>query len=143
MAWTKAVTLNKTFDLGNGETRYVFAYTVTSDAGNSGDITLSTELTTTYSASESKRIMNLIAGGVVEAVKFEPGAATPTSQGTITLDDETGALFFSEEVAVAGTAEIFAGDVDSSFFVPITELVLACTTLANTKTAIIYVWIKK
>ena len=144
-AWTVTVTQDRVADWDGGQRMYVYKFVCTSDASGSGDITLSTELVTTYGASRGAMILrDGVAGGMLYAVKYKPdGTATPTSESTITIDDETGALIFSEAVTTAATPQVFDGTVDSGFAVPVLDVVLAATSLANAKVANIYVWILK
>ncbi|MHC4292664.1 MAG: hypothetical protein ACYSTX_00085 [Planctomycetota bacterium] len=143
-AWTKTLELDSEYTRGDGRKLFRLKLTVTSDASASGDITLSTELESAHGTDKGKTYMQRMAGGVLYGVEYVPdGSDTPTSQGTITIDTADGTLLFSEQVAVAGTAEFFNGDVDAGTFPPFTDLIIACTTLADTKKAIIYIYILK
>jgi len=152
-AWTVTASLDRAFDYGNGERMYVFKLDCTSDASSSGDIVLATQLKANeaYGASSAIRevkidqLLKHVWGGVLYYVKYEPdGTATPTSESTITIDDETGALIFSEAVTTAATAQGWEGGKDTGdTFPPVTALTIAATTLANEKEAIIWIWIKR
>lgn len=115
----------------------------TSDAGASGDLTLSTGLATYHGTTEGATHAKRMQGGVLYAIEYVPGAATPTTAAQITIDTEDGTLLFDETVATAATGEMFRGDVDQSFFPPLTDLIFVSTTLANTKTATFNIWIMK
>lgn len=145
MAWTKAVTLLSprwAFKRGDGTELYCFQLDVTSDASSSGDITLSTELTTTYGAKESERMMEKIEGSSLHWITYIAGSVTPTTASTITVDDQLGLLLFSEAVSVAGTDQAWAG-IKDTVDAPLTDAIIAMTTLANEKTATVYFWFKR
>jgi hypothetical protein len=143
-AWTTAVSYEAGYTWRDGTQFYVYKITATSDASGSGDITLSTALETTYGTQDGKYYHSLMKGGTLYAVEFVPDASdTPTTQGTITIDTANGVLVFSEQVAVAGTGEMFDGDVDVGILPPLTDIIFACTTLADTKKAVFYIWILK
>ena len=145
-AWTIVATIEDTpMNWTNGQQMYTIKFACTSDAGSSGDIVLSTFLITNYGPTRAKNFMRSIRGGLLYAVKYEPSAApnAPTSEATITVDDELGILFFTEAVTTAATGQLFNGTVDSGFGVPVVDITLALTTLADTKVANIYVYIIK
>jgi len=121
----------------------LYRVTGTSDAGASGDLLLSTGLATYHGATEGATHWKRMQGGVLYAVEYVPGAATPTTAAQITIDTADGTLLFDETVATAATGEMFRGDVDQEFFPPLTDLIFVSTTLANTKTATFNVWIMK
>lgn len=140
-AWTKEITNIKKFIYENGDIYYEIAMQCTSDSGSSGDITLSTQI---LSDKPNAIRWAEMEGGRLYSLEYNPSStATPTTQATITLDTANGANFFDETVAVASTEEVFSGDVDSSFLVPLTDLIFASTTLASGETATFYIWIKK
>lgn len=131
----------RTFDHKNEQELSLLKVTGTSDAGNSGDLKMSTGLIATHGADQGRLYWERLQGGFLYAVEFVPGAVTPTTQTTITIDTADGTLIFSEELAVAGTGEMFSGKVDSDFLVPLIDFIFAATTLAADKTAIFYIWI--
>ena len=143
-AWTVVATIDDTpMDWRNGQQMYTIKFACTSDASASGDIVLSTFLIANYGAEKAQNFMTSIMGGLLYAVKYEPsgGANDPTSESTITVEDEVGWVFFSEAVTTAATPQGFDGTVDSGFGVPIVDITLTFTTLANTKVANFYVYI--
>ena len=144
MSWTKAVTMKGPEKFGNGQYLYKFVLTCTSDASSSGDITLSTELTTTYGSQQSTYFMQKIKGGVLYQVEYVPdGTSTPTAAAVITIDNENGTLLFSETVDTVGTAQMWSGAIDTGFSVSLSDLIFASTTLANNKIAVFNIWILK
>jgi hypothetical protein len=140
-AWTKEITDIQEYQYPNGQRFFVIKLEVTSDASASGDITFSSQI---VSDNPNHYRMQHMAGGVLYAVEYVPDDTdTPTTAPQVTLDTESGSNFFDETAGAAGTGEVFNGDVDAGVFVPITDLIFASTTLANTKKAIFYIWIKK
>jgi len=125
-----------------GPDTYMYCYqlNVLSDASSSGDMSLSSLLATQYGAQEASRLMRQIQGNGLYWVDYQPGAATPTTASTITIDKETTALIFTQTVGIAGTAEGWPGDSNTAKMVPITNVVVAMTTLADATNAIIKLW---
>ena len=125
-----------------GGTRVLYKVTGTSDASGSGDLTLSTGLNTFHGDAMGSAYHKQMQGGVLLAVEYVPdGTDTPTSAPQITIDTVSGTLIFDETVATAATGEPFAGDVDLDLVFPLTDLIFASGTLANTKKAVFYIWI--
>ena len=141
-AWTVSARTSEYFPFrwGNDAYMYCFEIYVISDAGASGDFKLSDMLKTKYGEQKAEKLMKSIAGSVLYWVDYEPGDLTPTTASQITIDKETTALIFDETVTVAGTAESWRGDTDTSKYAPITDIILAMSTLTNTKTATIKLW---
>jgi hypothetical protein len=144
MAWTAApltkISPNWSFKRGDGRMLYCFKIAGTSAAGATGDLTLSTELTTTYGSKEAERTMQHIRGSSLYWVDYIASAtAAPTTQSTITVDNENSLVIFSEVVATANTSEAFAGNVDEPY-PPLIDPIFAMSTLANTKKADFYFW---
>jgi len=125
-----------------GDNSYLYCYKIsaTSNADSSGDHTLSTMLTTAYGAQESEKRMRQLAGTTLFWVDYEPGSVTPTTETQITIDKETTALIFDETVTTAATAQSWRGNNDTTSYAPITDVTIAMTTLADTKTANVYLW---
>lgn len=152
-SWTVAVSLDRSFDYDDGSRMYVFKFDCASDASSSGDLALTTLLktNTAYGATAGERelkvneMMKQISGGVLYYIKYQPDTvAVPSTQSTITIDDETTALVFSEQVTTAATAQGWEGCKDTAdTFPPITDLTVAATTLGNEDEAVIWVWIKR
>ena len=141
-AWTVTAAYCDGSPYSWGSNTYLFCFdiSVLSDAGSSGDQVLSTLLTTAYGKKESDRLMRSIEGAALYWVDYTPGAVTPTTESTITIDKENGYLFFSEAVTTAATAQGWKGDTDTGRLMPLTEVTLAMTTLANAKNATIRLW---
>ena len=141
-AWTVSAKLVSAYDYGADAKMMQFSIAVTSDASSSGDITLSDELRTTYGTAMGNSYVNQMKGGILYAVEYVPdGTDTPTTAGRMTIDTAYGTNIFDETISTAGTGEVFDGTVDSNFNVPLTDVIFACTTLANTKKATFYIWI--
>jgi len=146
MAWTIAVTHHRSITRTDGRKLYAFKIACTGDAGGaSGDVTLSTELTTTYNAKESEMYMNRIEGGEVLCIEYVAHATVATEDPTITLDNENGTLFLSQAYGAAATSEFIDGRVQEAFQIPITDLIFTCTKLGDGagKKATFYIWILK
>ena len=145
MAWTVAVTKRDghySFKRGDGRELFCFKMTVVSDTSGSGDITLSTELTTTYGAKESDRIMEQMGAFSVHNVYFVPG--TSTEEPTLTIDNEDGVLIFTDGITDGTVTERLPGAAEEigKLAPPMTDAIIACETLAAaaTKTATFYFW---
>lgn len=144
-AWTTyTVQFLATYDWNNGQKMHELKVTGVSDAGASGDLTMSTGLATYHGSNMSENYMARIRGGVLHAVEYVPdGTATPDAGTTpvITLDTDSGSLFFSEEVTAGNVGQVFDGQVDTDFPMPIKDLIIASESLGNAKAATIYIWI--
>ena len=145
MAWTKAVTkLSPQHNIKRGDGRKYLCYkmTVVSDTSASGDITLSTELNTTYGAKESERLMREFYGSALYFIQFVAG--TSTEEPTLTVDDEHGLLLFSEAITDGEINQAWAGNKDTAY-APMLDAIIACGALAAaaTKTATFYFWFIK
>ena len=125
-AWTATAKKSEYFPFKWGNDAYMFCFEieVISDANASGDLKLSTLLKNTNGEQEAN----------------EPGGVTPTTESTITIDKETTALIFSELVTTAATAQGWRGDTDTSKYVPVTDVILAMTSMDNTTQATIKLW---
>ena len=141
-AWTATAKKSEYFPFKWGNDAYMFCFEieVISDANASGDLKLSTLLKNTYGEQEADELMKRIAGSVLYWIDYEPGGVTPTTESTITIDKETTALIFSELVTTAATAEGWRGDTDTSKYVPVTDVILAMTSMDNTTQATIKLW---
>lgn len=144
MAWTVTATLSRNFEWTNGQSMYVFRLACLSDADASGDFTLSTLLTTSEGAIKSDMFMRCIGGGLPYQVEYIPAPATttPTSNPTITIDNQGGVNIFSYEFTAA-VRDIQPCNVVKGAYVAVTDLIIASTTLDNTKTANVDIWILK
>lgn len=144
MAWTVAVTYEGSSEWGVGQEQHVFKLACTSDGSSSGDQNLKTLIDATYPTQVAGAIKNnCITGALAYAIKYVPdGTATPTSNPTVTVDDETGGVILSKTFT-AGTAlaEPFSNTI--GFSPPVNNIVVASTTLANAKVASIYIYLIK
>lgn len=141
MAWTYAITKLSpahTFVRGDGRMLICYQLAVVSDTNASGDITLSTELATTYGAKEAEKLMDQFAGCCLHWVSFVAG--TSTAEPTLTIDDANGFVAFSEAITDGTVSQGWAGDKDT--ISPLTDAIIACGALADatTKTATFYFW---
>jgi hypothetical protein len=156
MAWTSISVIKRdpkhTFVRGDGRILTCFQLDGVSAAGASGDLTLSTELTTTYGANESERLMQNVRGSNLYWVYYVPAASgtVPTTQGTIEVNNEFNMVLFTGTVATVGVAEGFNGllTVPAANYAgitapPLTDAIIALGTLAATKTASYYFWFIK
>lgn len=142
MAWTVTAALEGSFDREDG-TYFKFVLTCTSDAGASGDQTLSTLLASAYDWKIKDTIMNQILGSELMWVEYLPdGTATPTSDPTVTIDNGNESNIFNYAFTAA-TKEIVAGAEELGAFPVVKDLIFASTTLANTKKAVFNIWLKK
>lgn len=141
MAWTVAVTKNAgqwAYKRGDGRELFCFKMAVVSDTSASGDLTLSTELTTTYGEKESDRIMEKLGAFALHNVYFVAG--TSTAEPTLTVDNQDGVLIFTSAIADGTANELLEGAVEPA---PVmTDAIIACGALAEatTKTATFYFW---
>ena len=146
MAWTTAVTVNTgqhKYVRGDGRILTCFILTVTSDASGSGDLTLSTELATTYGANKAEQLMQDVRGSSVYQVNYYASGApdAPTTASLITVDNEEGLIMFSDTVGTAGTSEALVNDAaNAATSGPIRDAIIAMGTLANTKKATVHFW---
>jgi hypothetical protein len=156
MAWTSISVIKKDpqhiFVRGDGRVLTCFQLDGVSAAGASGDLTLSTELTTTYGAGVSEQLMQTVRGSSLHWVYYVPGVApnVPTTQGTIEVNNEFNMVLFTGTVATVGVAEGFNGllTVPAANYAgvtapPLTDAIIALGTLAATKTASYYFWFIK
>lgn len=145
MAWTVAITTltgQHKFVRGDGRILTCFVLTATSDASGSGDLTLSTELVTTYGANETERLMQDVRGSCVYQVNYYAGTAT--TEALITVDDQEGLIVFSDTVGTAENDEALVNAAANAATAgPLTDAIIAVGTLANTKTAVIHFWFIK
>lgn len=143
-AWTVTVEYDNGYSWKDGSQMLVYKISATSDASSSGDVKLSTYLMTQYGSQTGKFYHDLMKGGTLYAVEYVPdGTDTPSTAGDITIDTASGTIVFAESVGTANTGEMFDGDVDVGVLPPLTDFIFACTTLANTKKAVFYIWILK
>ena len=146
MAWTVAVTKNAgqwAYKRGDGRELFCFKMAVVSDTSASGDITLSTELTTTYGAKESDRIMEKLGAFAVHNVYFVAG--TSTAEPTLTIDNQDEVLIFTSAITDGTANEFLEGGVETAGRPQpvMTDAIIACGALAEatTKTATFYLWL--
>jgi hypothetical protein len=145
MAWTVTASWTRDFEWTNGQNMHVFRFACTADANASGDQTLSTLLATAYGSDEGARIMReLVAGGMPYQIKYLPsgGATDPTSNPTVTIDDENGVNIFSQEFTASTESAALVNAVLGGYLA-VTDIILASTTLGNTKVASFDVWVLK
>jgi hypothetical protein len=151
MGWTTALTTispNWAFQRGDGSMLYGFGLAAASDASSSGDITLSTALTTTYGKNQSERIMMQVRGSSLHWVNYVPGlaAAEPTSLCRITVDDSLGIVVFDKTASSLSVGEGWQGNDVENFegkFPPLVDAIIALTTLGTANTATFYFWFVK
>jgi hypothetical protein len=145
MAWTAApltkLSPKYSFERGDGMTLYCFKIAGTSAAGATGDLTLSTELTSTYGKNESERVMQNIRGSTLYWIDYIASGApdAPTSASTIAVDNENGLEIFTDDVGTAANSEGFKGNLVTSF-PPLIDPILSMSTLGATKKADFYFW---
>jgi len=142
MAWTKAITKlspRHSFKRGDGRTLFCYKLAVVSDTSASGDITLSTELATTYGAKEGKRLMEQMGTYSLYWVDFVAG--TSTEEPTLTIDSNLAILVFTADIADGEVDEGWTGTTTTTY-APMTDTIIACGALAAaaTKTATFYFW---
>lgn len=131
---------------------YCYDISVTSNADSSGNHTLTTLLQTAYPQTH-KKLHRELQGSVLYWVDYFPDQTdTPTSESTITIEKEWGKItdgvltadngyeFFSEAVGTAANSEGWPGSIDTGLSVPIFDITLSMTTLANTKKAVVRLW---
>jgi hypothetical protein len=145
MAWTVTATLHKEFEASDATKIGVFRLACLADANASGDFTLSTLLTTAYGATKAQMLMDMfVRGARPYQLVYLPtaGATEPTSNPTITLDDQDGVLIYTKQhTAATGLVEII--DNSHGGLVYVYDLIFASTTLANTKTCSVDIWMIK
>lgn len=143
MSWTVTASVDKNAILGSGERQFTFKLACTSDANASGDQTLSTLLNTALGSKQRDLYMNRIRGGFLFGVEYEPdGSDTPTSNPTVTIDNENGTLILSREFT-ADAADFEPGTNQTGMYVPITDMIIASSTLDNGKKASIRIIVNK
>jgi hypothetical protein len=141
------VTLNTTgyprsFDWKNNQQMIVYKVNVVSDAGASGDQTLSTLINTAFGAASSGARLwkDKFAGGLFYSMKYI--YAVEVTAPTYAVADEVGTSLIAAATATTGGGSL-PGNAVTTQMQPVTDIVFSSTTLGDTKAGILYFWFLK
>jgi hypothetical protein len=145
MGWT--VTLNtsgypRTYDLADGTTAAVYKVHCISDAGASGTQTMSTLINTAFSADPGAKALwnQMLSASVFYCLKTS--VTGNVTDSTVVVSDENSAQILSKTTGTSG-AKVYWGGADTSFEVPVSDLIFTATSLGAANVGDLYFWMLK